>query len=73
MRETWRCVYGRQHDLLFLTLRACWGVALLCELLSLDDQLDIVFLLSPLIVVAPPHWSFVFASKSKMFASSTCH
>lgn len=47
------------------------GVCLFRQLLSLDDHLDVIFLAPALIVVAPPHWSLVLASKAKVFACGT--
>jgi hypothetical protein len=44
--------------------------SLLCELLPLDNHLNIVFLEPALIIVAPPHGPLVFASKPKVFACS---
>ena len=41
---------------------------LLGELLSLDDDLDVVLVLSSRFVVAPPHWSLVLALQTEMFA-----
>lgn len=41
---------------------------LLGELLPLDDHLDVVLVLSPRIVVAPPHWSLIFADEAEMLA-----
>lgn len=41
---------------------------LLRELLALDDDLDIVLVLSAHIVVAPPHWSLILARQTEMFA-----
>ena len=43
---------------------------LLIELRALDNVLDDFFLVSPLLVVAPPHWSLVFALQAKMFAGA---
>jgi hypothetical protein len=58
--------------------QAWWGVgahgdtlgALLVELGALDDVLDHLLLIPPLLVVAPPHWSLVFALETKMFAGA---
>ena len=59
MRQSWRGVGAGCDDL------RC----LLGELLPLDDHLDIVLLVPPLIIIAPPHWSLVVASKSQILAS----
>ena len=57
--------------------QAGWGVdrslnggvgRLLRQLLTLDDHLDVVFVLSPGIVVAPPHGSLVLALQAEMLA-----
>jgi hypothetical protein len=42
--------------------------SLLGELGPLDDVLDVLLLISPLLVVAPPHWPLVFALESEMSA-----
>lgn len=41
------------------------------QLLALDDHLDVLLLISAVLIVTPPHWSFVLAAKSKVFASGT--
>lgn len=64
MRQARRGFRARSHDLV-----RCRGSRFLRELLALDDHLDVVFLHSPLLIVAPPHWSLVFAAKSEMFTS----
>jgi hypothetical protein len=61
VRESGRRVRAGRHD-----LRAA---GLLGELLPLDDHLDVVLLVPPLIVVAPPHWSLIIASQSQILAS----
>jgi hypothetical protein len=56
--------------------QAWWGVcadcdalcALLVELGALDDVLDDLLLVPPLLVVAPPHGSLVFTLETKVFA-----
>jgi hypothetical protein len=45
--------------------------ALLVELCALDDVLDDFLLVASLLVVAPPHWSLVFALQTEMFACAT--
>ena len=58
--------------------QAWWGVcaycdalcALLVELGALDDVLNHLLLVSPLLIVAPPHWSLVFALETEMFAGA---
>ena len=42
---------------------------LLVQLGALDDILDSLLLASSLLIVAPPHWSLVFARKAQMSAS----
>ena len=61
MAETWRSVRA-QCD----ALRA-----LIVEFCALDDVLDDFLLVSSLLVVAPPHWSLVFALQTEMFACAT--
>lgn len=41
---------------------------LFCEFRSLDNVLDHLLLLPPLLIVAPPHRPLVFAFESKMSA-----
>ncbi len=35
---------------------------------ALDDHLDVILVLSPRIVVAPPHWPLVLADEAEMLA-----
>lgn len=57
---------------------AWWGVCVRCntlstlliELRALDDVFNHFFLVCPVLVVAPPHWSLVFALQAKMFAGA---
>ena len=58
MAEAGRCVRANCDALRIL----------LVELCALDDVLDDFLLVSPLLVVAPPHWSLVFTLETKMFA-----
>lgn len=60
MAETWRGV-GTHGDALH---------TLFIELGALNDVLDDFFLISPLLVVTPPHWSLVFALQTEMFAGA---
>ena len=38
------------------------------ELLALDDLLNVVLVLLPGFVIAPPHWPLVFAAESEILA-----
>ena len=62
MRKPRRSLCTGFHDL------AGGRRGLLCELLPLNDHLDVVFLQSALIIVAPPHGPLVFTSKPEVFA-----
>jgi len=42
---------------------------LLGELRPLDDGLDVFLLILPVLIIAPPHWSLVFAVETQVFAS----
>ena len=61
MAETWRGVCAHCDALR----------TLLVELCAFDDILDDFFLVSPLFIVAPPHWSLVFALETEVFAGAT--
>lgn len=41
---------------------------LLRQLLPLDDHFDVVLVLAPGIIVAPPHGSLVFTDEAKVLA-----
>ena len=43
---------------------------LFVQLRALDDVLDDLLLVLPLLTVAPPHWPLVFTLKTKVFASA---
>ena len=43
---------------------------LLVQLCALDDVLDDLLLVLPLLAVAPPYWPLVFTLETKMFAGT---
>ena len=47
------------------------GVGVRCllrQLLPLDDHLDVVLVISPRVIVAPPHGALVLAREAEVFA-----
>ena len=61
MTETWWCIRAHGDSLCGLLVQLC----------ALDDILDDFFLVSPLLVVAPPYWPLVFTLEAKVLAGTT--